>query len=415
MQVKKYVASDIQEAIRKIKKDLGSNAVIISTRKVKQGGFAFGLFGKPMLEVSATKEKETVLAEQYNNFENNQSTQSVTSNLYENKKLIAPIQEEISELKDMMQAIQRGSRRDINDEATVSHMKYELNELKKMVDTLLSNTGSIQNQNIHKNLLAILQQLIFNGVEDKFARRLIEEVQKKVPPEEIENFSYVKLYIARMFMQVIKVNNTLTKGRISDTAKILVFIGPTGVGKTTSIAKMAANYKMSDPDLNVGLITIDTFRIAAVQQLQEYGRIIKIPTRVVSTNIQLDDCIREFQDKDLILIDTAGRSQRDEIQMTELRTFLDPREDIKKILVLSVTTKDEDLTEITKRFGSMNLDGIIFTKLDETTSYGCIFNHAIRFKIPLSYLSTGQNVPEDFELVSKERLIDLLLNISSEN
>lgn len=137
--------------------------------------------------------------------------------------------------------------------------------------------------------------------------------------------------------------------------------------------------------------------------------------RVVATQEQFKDALQEFQEKDLILIDTAGRSQRDEMQMTELKTFLQDQEQIKKVLVLSTTTKNEDLTEITKRFGTIPLRGVLFTKLDESTSYGSIFNHAIRFKIPLMYLGTGQNVPEDLEVTSRERLIDILLNISGDH
>ncbi len=120
-----------------------------------------------------------------------------------------------------------------------------------------------------------------------------------------------------------------------------------------------------------------------------------------------------FNKKDLILIDTAGRSQRDEVQMSELRDILRNFPDFANQLVLSSTTKDNDLIEITKRFSTVPLNGIIFTKLDESTSYGSIFNHSIRFKLPLTYLTTGQNVPDDIENTYRERLIDLLLNIST--
>lgn len=423
MQVKKYVAINMQEAIQKIKKDLGSNAIIVSTKKIKPGGGAFGLFGKPMLEVTAARELST----QKNanpSLPENEATKAVYNlpslpttplSSKDGRKIVAPLQEDISELKDILQELRRGVRRDINDEASVTHMRYELSELKKMIGTLITESGKLENKNIHQNLLALYQQLTFNGVEEKFARRLIEEGQKKIPKEEIDHFSYVKLYIARMFMQVIKMDHEPLKPLLEKGPSTLAFIGPTGVGKTTSIAKIAAIEKTKFPEKKIALITIDTFRIAAVQQLQEYGRIIKLPVRVVATQEQFKDALQEFQEKDLILIDTAGRSQRDEMQMTELKTFLQDQEQIKKVLVLSTTTKNEDLTEITKRFGTIPLGGVLFTKLDESTSYGSIFNHAIRFKIPLMYLGTGQNVPEDLEVTSRERLIDILLNISGDH
>ena len=215
-------------------------------------------------------------------------------------------------------------------------------------------------------------------------------------------------------MQVLHVDQNPIDNFSNLGPKVLTFLGPTGVGKTTTIAKIAGSQKIENPDLKIGLITIDTFRIAAVQQLQEYARIIKIPIRVVNDLTQLDHVLNEFKNKDLVLIDTAGRSQRDEMQMAELRDFLHDRDEFHNLLVISSTTKDGDLVEITKRFSTVKLDGVIFTKLDESTSYGSIFNHAIRFKLPLAYLTTGQNVPEDLESASRERLVDILMNISGE-
>ncbi|MFH2132517.1 MAG: hypothetical protein ABIK68_19225, partial [bacterium] len=325
------------------------------------------------------------------------------------------LQEDISELKEMVTDLRRGYRREINDSANVTHLRYELSELKNLVGMLVNQSSMLREDDLHENLIALYQQLCFNGVEEKFARRLIEEVKKKIPKQEIDNFSYVKVYVARMFMQVIRITASPTakiKGA-EGKPKILTFLGPTGVGKTTTLAKIAGREKIEHPDLKIGLITLDTFRIAAVQQLQEYARIINVPIRVVNDRIQLDHALGEFKKKDLILIDTAGRSQRDEQQMSELRKILRNFDSFDNLLVLSATTKDNDQVEITKRFSTIPLNGIVFTKLDESTSYGSIFNHSIRFKLPLTYLTTGQNVPDDIENASRDRLIDLLLNISA--
>ncbi|MGK0289686.1 MAG: flagellar biosynthesis protein FlhF [bacterium] len=414
MQVKKYIASDMQEAISMIKKDLGPKAVIVSTRKVKKGGGAFGLFGQEVLEVVAAQE-DAVQAPQVvpKSVEPAQNTQK---NPFQGLNLLAPLQHEIGDLKDVINDLRKNQRREINDEGNINHMRYELTELKSMINTLISQSGFLKEQDLHDHLIALYQQLTFNGVEEKFAKRLVEEVQKKIPGDEINNFSYVKLYVARMFMQVVKLDETPTQPKSPTDKKptVLTFIGPTGVGKTTTVAKIASIEKLQNPNKKIALITIDTFRIAAVQQLKEYARIIKVPIRVVNSQEQLDNSLEEFKDKDLVLIDTAGRSQRDEIQMSELRELFENHPEFKNFLVLSSTTKDSDLIEITKRFGSVAIGGVIFTKLDESTTYGAIFNHSIRFKLPLVYLTTGQNVPEDLEPASRERLIDLLLNISGE-
>ena len=163
----------------------------------------------------------------------------------------------------------------------------------------------------------------------------------------------------------------------------------------------------------MALITVDNLRIAAVEQLRAYAKVINLPLSIVSDKAELDRTLAGYTDFDVIVIDTGGCSQRDETQMFELREIFDERGRLHNILVLSAGTKDSDNNEITRKFGSMPLDSVIFTKLDESSSYGSLFNHVIRFKKPISYLTTGQNVPEDLEVATKERLVDLLLHISN--
>jgi flagellar biosynthesis protein FlhF len=193
--------------------------------------------------------------------------------------------------------------------------------------------------------------------------------------------------------------------------RIMALVGPTGVGKTTTVAKLASEQLLKFRQ-KVGLITIDTFRIAAVEQLKVYAKIMGVPISVVSGRDDLSLAIREFADRDAIFIDTGGRSQRDAVQMSEIYQIFGRDLPIEVYLTLSVTTKDTDQSEITRRFGQIPLAGVIYTKLDESTTFGSIFNHSIRFKTPVAYLTTGQKVPEDIEVATKERLVDLLLNIA---
>ena len=323
------------------------------------------------------------------------------------------MQEEISELKELIQELRKGARKEANEQANVSHLRYELNELKHMVGDLINQSSGIKDLHLHENLMALYQQLTFNGVEEKFAKKLCDEVQKKIPQTELENFAYVKVYLARMFMQVINILEAPAQVQPGKT-KVIALLGATGVGKTTTLAKIAAAEKLRNKNVKLGLITVDTYRIAAVAQLKEYAKILKVPCKVVHDAAELNQALTDFKDMDLVLLDTAGRSQRDATQMNELKEFLTGHEDFTNLLVLGATTKDQDLVEMTKRFSLVPLQGVIFTKLDESTSYGSIFNHAIRFKLPLAWLTTGQNVPEDIEPASRERLVDLLLNISGE-
>ena len=258
-------------------------------------------------------------------------------------------------------------------------------------------------------LMILFQQMKFGGLEEKFARRVVLEAQKNISEEDLQNFSYVKIFLARMLMKIIKTTNGIEN--IEQSQKIVSLIGPTGVGKTTTAAKICSE-QILQYKRKVALITVDTMRIAAVEQLRAYAKVINVPLSIVSDKVELDRAISSYADYDVIVIDTGGCSQRDETQMFELRDIFDERGRLHNILVLSATTKDSDTNEITRKFGSMPLDSIVFTKLDESSSYGSIFNHAIRFKKPVSYLTTGQNVPEDIELATKERLVDLLLHIS---
>jgi flagellar biosynthesis protein FlhF len=199
----------------------------------------------------------------------------------------------------------------------------------------------------------------------------------------------------------------LTPGR----PRIVAFVGPTGVGKTTTIAKLAVQYAL-DKKKKVAMVTIDTYRIAAVEQLKIYAKIIDLPFRPVSSPEELNQVLAEFADQDLVLIDTAGRSQRDQSQIKEIRNFLKQSFPVEISLVMSITHKEDTLSAINHQFGFLPIDNIIFTKLDESYTYGSIINQLFKMKKPLSYLTTGQKVPEDIEIATKERIISLVLGES---
>lgn len=185
------------------------------------------------------------------------------------------------------------------------------------------------------------------------------------------------------------------------------FIGPTGVGKTTTIAKLAARLTFREGK-RVALVTVDTFRIAALEQLRIYAQLMKLPVEVVFSPEELGAALRRHQEADAVLIDTAGRSQRDEAQMGELKEFFGKGE-IDCHLVLSAATSQEDLSQVLERFGQIPLKSLLFTKLDEANRFGVILNQSLSSGIPLSYFTTGQRVPEDIEVATPERVADLVL------
>jgi flagellar biosynthesis protein FlhF len=183
------------------------------------------------------------------------------------------------------------------------------------------------------------------------------------------------------------------------------------VGKTTTAAKLAAVYAL-EKKMKVALITIDTYRIAAAEQLKVYAGIMGLPFKRVSSAKELSQTLAQFADMDLILIDTAGRSQRDQLQLKELKSFLRQSFAVEVCLVMSITHKEDTLSATGRQFELLPIDSIIFTKLDEVYSYGSIVNQLYRMKKPLSYLTTGQRVPEDIEIATRERIIPLILGES---
>jgi flagellar biosynthesis protein FlhF len=211
-------------------------------------------------------------------------------------------------------------------------------------------------------------------------------------------------YLHRKLMETVDVTGPATKG-----TKIWAFIGPTGVGKTTTLAKLAAQFHLKAKK-NIVLISIDTYRIGAVDQLRTYADILELPLEIASCPEELKKIVERNMHQDLLLIDTVGRSPNDSKHLEELRKFLAVHPRLENHLLLSATTKDRDLGRIVERFKCVPIRSYILTKLDETDEYTPLLNQLLRDRVPLSYLTTGQNVPEDVELATKARVASLFMN-----
>ena len=348
------MVNDMKDALYQIKNDLGPEAMIINSRKVRSKGL-LGLFVKRKLEVTAAVD-EFVETGNRQKLTHAVRDGSIASGTAERLLLLnRTVRDKESSHEDTFVSKWRQILLDIDlDEGLVEHLLYDLND---SCDTGRSDRDEMIKLNLTNRIT-----------------RLIEPAYHDI--------KYSKVY---------------------------AFIGPTGVGKTTTLAKLAAQFTLFHQK-KIALITIDTYRIGAVEQLKTYGEIIGVPLDVVMTSEELHRTVMKHKDKDLIFIDTAGRPSSNVAQVKELMEFLGAVSlPLDTFLVLSATTKNKDMIKCIKEYGRIDINKIIFTKIDETRSLGSMLNVIYRTNIPIYYITDGQSVPDDIEQVYPEKLAKLLL------
>ncbi len=263
---------------------------------------------------------------------------------------------------------------------------------------------SDENSELTHTVQGLYQLLAKQDVPHAVAMDLVKSALQQLPKEEWNNRLLLKEKLCAIIGKIISVD---PPWEFDSSLKVVALIGPTGVGKTTTIAKLAANYHLIGQK-KVGLITLDTYRIAAVEQLKTYADIINIPLKVVYSAQELVDALKTYQDLDLVLIDTAGSSHNNIDQMKDLEATLGSIA-AHKYLVISATTKSSDLVAIVDRFKVVGFESLIITKLDETDSFGVILQAANHGKVPIAYLTNGQSVPDDIEVAMLDKIYKLIL------
>lgn len=390
MQIKKYEAVDMQEALKLVKGELGPDAVILSAKQVKKDNGVFGIFSRQVTEVVAARDYADIQIDKT-------PSESPQSGIIETDEFL---KKELRSIRDNMSRTP-GELRDV---------KSELGLLKGYIQELLRDGDQEQLKVLHDNLVIFFRRLISEGMDRGIAYRLVQILHNRLSDEQKDNIEDINSYGYELIRKQVKATGPIcTESR---DRKIAIFIGPTGVGKTTSIAKIAAKYTLIDKK-KVSLITFDTYRVGAVEQLKIYARIIGLPVEVVLSPSDLKGVIDKKKDSDLILIDTAGRSQKDRAYISELDKLVSQRTEMDCHLVLSATSSNIVLNDIIGKFKEIRINSLLFTKLDEADNYGAIFSAMINAQKPLSYFTTGQRVPEDIELATAGRLSRLLLKMNA--
>ena len=388
MIIKKFQAETEKEAILMAKEELGKDAIVTNIKTIKPKGI-YKFFRPSQVEITAAVD-DTV------NYEEDSLLSSFQKLIMENSNKQIDAQKE--------RVIDKQTDKDenlfVDVKSTYStEIEKKLDNLQNLIEKQIKpiqekESSIVEEEKVNENeyIKLIYKQMLINEVDEKFANQIINEIegtlQKGASVDNVLTSIYQKI--------VLKLGQPETIELGDKKPKFVFFIGPTGVGKTTTIAKIASGFKMNK-NTKMALVTSDTYRIAAVEQLRIYANILGVPLKVIYSAEEMSQSKEEFEDYDIVLIDTAGRSHKNTEQKDDLEALLSTIDDSMKeiYLVLSATTKYKDLVRITETYSTIANYKIIFTKLDETICMGNILNVKMMTGSPLSYAAWGQNVPND--------------------
>lgn len=468
MKRKTYRAETMKEARLKVKMDLGEQAKILETRRVKEGGF-FGFMAETIVEVDAcaptssngTARKKTnggvspkrngKRRTQRNNgkvksntrkrdearstdegfersvdepLEPNVSPRQQATNLIRERESgssstgethtynrPAPNTSE-SNAKTENETIDQENDKEVSTEK-LTRVLENTDRLTEKIDELASalddQDDSIETggENYPGELSSVYRDLLNEGIEAEFARDLIARSRRQLEANEIDDRETVFETIKNEMSQDINIANPIQVD--DDDPLLLPFVGPTGVGKTTTMAKLAAHFSVEEGQ-SVSFITFDTYRLAAVEQLRCYADILQVPVEAVMSEEEFEETLEEFRaESDIVFIDTAGRSQFDTDKISELESMIKTDESVITHLVVDATSRADDLNSVLEGFDPIGYDRVVVTKLDETKHYGTLLNLARSTEAPIGYLTNGQDVPDDLERFNSDEIADLIV------
>lgn len=375
MKIKTYVADNIQEAFYKVKTDLGKDAVILKTKHIKKGGF-LGLFAKRMVEVVAANDIKP--------------------------NLDLPTKPDFSKLPSISKPKETESIAEIKDIKTdIEQVKDLLNKL-YLDKTQQDNAPAVDMPSLLKKYYDRMCEM---EILPEIINTLIDNTKNSISDTDLNNKT---LLYNTLKKEIISFIDEVEPISLSDKNNVVAFVGPTGVGKTTTIAKLAAHFVLYK-NKKVAMITADTFRVGAIEQLKHYGDLLEVPVHVVYRPEDVKEILTKLKDYDLLLVDTMGFSPNNRIQIKKVKNLLDILNPDDIYVVVSAATKNQDMVDILNNYKELQYKKIIVTKLDETKSYGIILNAINISGCKLSYLTTGQNVPDDIEVASGDKIADLIL------
>jgi flagellar biosynthesis protein FlhF len=444
MLVKTFQAASMPEALRMVKAELGPDAMILSTKKELTGGF-LGFFSKQVYRVTAAVDpvRKAAPPQAAPVVYREAPPRERTAKEEMESSMLAPLARELKDLREKVESLTRReeeARAEANskngEETAEPHNgginlknipRSDLEEIKKLLLATLAKSHGSDSKDVQWPTISVdstnkgqsgeellpddsplARELAYSGVSTNLIRKIVDTLNTL--PLESGNQS-VKGRLGETLGRLIKFAGTLKLKK--NSPRIIALVGPTGVGKTTTTAKLAAMYALNRGN-KVALITMDIFRVGAVEQLKTYSRIMGIPLEVASTPKELEKAVEKHSSCDLIFIDTAGRSHKDKEKLDEMKNFLEDKIPMEVYLCLSATTKDRELEEILNRFRIFQVSKVVFTKIDECESFGNMVNLLMKDNLQIAYFTTGQRVPEDIEIATPAKLADMIFREGAE-
>jgi flagellar biosynthesis protein FlhF len=409
MRIKKFVGQDIKTLTEQMKKELGPDAIVLNTRRRSQGGM-LGPLGKEMIEITAAIDEEVSVGKStysapLQNRGEGASEDSFESLLKKSGIEVTPgnahshASETYEGLQKMAGRFDRRSTEnprelpsDAKEFAEIYHLKSEVADIKSSLSEIAHEIKYKHSPSLPEHLKRVYATLIDNDVNENVAAELTQAVYKTLPLTELEKKETIDRHVVETIAGLVKTG--LQVKPKSKRPKIIALVGPTGVGKTTTIAKLAAIQKLVN-HVSVGLITADTYRIGAIEQLRTFATIADIPMEVVYRPADMPQALKKFAKKDIVFVDTVGRNQRSKKDLAELKKFVEAAKPDEIHLVLSASASSKTLADVAERFKSLQPNNLIFSKIDEAVTFGPLFNIVQKQKLNVSYLTTGQAVPDD--------------------
>ncbi len=408
MIIKKFQGKTEEEATALAKKELGDGVIVMNVKNVKRKGL-FAAFQKPLVEVTVALEEES---ERFSPVKKEQSAgaeeakrkntpitsawQKTNAGVYERSAAgMDTLEEKLESLQNLL--VQQMQKPDAAE--------TEENEITEPAEKAQEEE---KDSEILRFMKLLYNVMLENEIDEKYVNQILDEIEKVQKPNMPFDYALANTYQK----MILKFGASFEITPSKEGPKVAFFVGPTGVGKTTTIAKIASQFSV-EKKKKVALLTADTYRIAAAEQLRTYANILEVPFRIIYTIEELENALKDFKDYDYVFVDTTGHSHQNEEQKEATRAFVhcvDGLVEKEVFLVLSATTKYKDLLGIADSYKEISDYKLIFTKLDETTAFGNILNLKLYTGANLSYVTYGQNVPEDIERFNPQKTVKQLLS-----